>query len=127
MRVRPCWNADGHQTGSAFGAVVGAQLLPQSAGFDSDDRIVTRIESDLDAKVYGRGARNQGETVDVRSQQQFSGRSPATRWRIRIPEESAAAAGLDLSGLSQIQLAIRYGYYAGAFARAVTDADVVAS
>ncbi|HEU4687271.1 MAG TPA: hypothetical protein VFS23_02865, partial [Vicinamibacterales bacterium] len=67
------------------------------------------------------------ETVDVRSQQQFWGRSPATRWRIRIPEESAAAAGLDLSGLSQIQLAIRYGYYAGAFARAVTDADVVAS
>jgi hypothetical protein len=49
--------------------------------------------------------------LDESSKQQFWGRSPAARWRIRIPEESAAAAGLDLSGLSQIQLAIRYSYY----------------
>jgi hypothetical protein len=49
--------------------------------------------------------------LDERTKQQFWGRSPAARWRIRIPEEDAAAAGLDLSGLTQIQLAIRYSYY----------------
>jgi len=51
------------------------------------------------------------DDLDETDKQQFWGRSPATRWRIRIAEEAAAAAGLDLSGLSQIQLAIRYGYY----------------
>ncbi len=50
--------------------------------------------------------------LDESAKQQFWGRSPAARWRIRIPVESAADAGLDLSGLSQIQLAIRYSYYA---------------
>ncbi len=62
------------------------------------------------------------DDLDERSKQQFWGRSPAARWRIRIPEEDAAAAGLDLSGLSQIQLAIKYSYYVRTLARDTTDA-----
>jgi hypothetical protein len=62
------------------------------------------------------------DDLDERSNQQFWGRSPAARWRIRIPEEAAAAAGLDLGGLSQIQLAIKFSYYVRAVARNTTDA-----
>jgi hypothetical protein len=44
--VRPWWDADGHQIRRTLGAIVGLQLLPQSASFDAHDRIVTRIEPD---------------------------------------------------------------------------------
>jgi len=62
------------------------------------------------------------DDLDERSKQQFWGRSPAARWRIRIAEQDAAAAGLDLSGLSAIQLAIKYSYYVRALARDTSDA-----
>jgi hypothetical protein len=66
------------------------------------------------------------DDLDERSKQQFWGRSPAARWRIRIREEDAAAARLDLSGLSQIQIAIKFGYHVRAVARNATDAVTLA-
>jgi hypothetical protein len=41
----------------------------------------------------------------------FWGRSPATRWRIEISPDAAEDAGLDLSGLTEIQLAVRYAMH----------------
>ena len=45
-RISTRWDADGHQIRRALGAIVRVQFLPQSAGFDAHDRIVTRIEAD---------------------------------------------------------------------------------
>jgi hypothetical protein len=41
----------------------------------------------------------------------FWGRSPATRWRVEVTKAYAEDAGLDLSGLTEIQLAVKYAYY----------------
>jgi hypothetical protein len=44
------------------------------------------------------------------------------RDRIEISKESATAAGLYLSGLSEIQLVVKYGYYVRTVARSATEA-----
>jgi hypothetical protein len=49
--------------------------------------------------------------LDDLEKQQFWGRSPAARWRIGITPEAAAQAGLDLSALTEIQLAVKYAYF----------------
>jgi hypothetical protein len=55
------------------------------------------------------------ERVDQRRSRRhrrvFWGRSPAARWRISISALDAAAAELNLAGLTEIQLAVKYAYY----------------
>ena len=42
--------------------------------------------------------------------QRFWGRSPITTWRVTILPEAAQNAGLDLSNLTKVELAVRYKY-----------------
>jgi hypothetical protein len=50
------------------------------------------------------------EQLSEDEMQQFWGRSPITSWRVAILPEAAVNAGLDLSGLNQLQLAVRFKY-----------------
>ncbi|WP_211589080.1 hypothetical protein, partial [Allorhizocola rhizosphaerae] len=49
--------------------------------------------------------------LDETDKQVFWGRSPAARWRISITPQAAAEAELDLTGLTEIQLAVKYAYF----------------
>jgi hypothetical protein len=51
------------------------------------------------------------DDLDESEKQVFWGRSPAARWRVRIPANAATEAGLDLSGLTAIQLSVKYAYF----------------
>lgn len=51
------------------------------------------------------------DDLDETQKQIFWGRSPAARWRISVTPQDAAAAELDLTGLTEIQLAVKYAYF----------------
>ncbi|MEV6694960.1 hypothetical protein AB0M35_26135 [Micromonospora sp. NPDC051196] len=51
------------------------------------------------------------DDLDESDKQVFWGRSPAARWRITITPQAATAAGLDLTNLTEIQLAVKYAYH----------------
>jgi|GEM_PF-6472025 len=51
------------------------------------------------------------QDLDEADKQSFWGRSPAARWRVSISPQSATAAGLDLSGVTEVQLSVKYAYY----------------
>ncbi len=50
------------------------------------------------------------DQLDNPDKQQFWGRSPITTWRIDITPKAATNAGLDLSGVSQVDIVVRYKY-----------------
>src|SRR5439155_17545376 len=51
------------------------------------------------------------QDLNEADKQVFWGRSPAARWRVSIAPQAAAEAGLDLSGLTEIQLSVKYVYF----------------
>ena len=82
----------------------------------------TRVAIDAPRRIESSPAQIEGinpEDLNETDKQVFWGRSPAARWRVSITPQAADEAGLDLGGLTQVQLSVKYAYYSSSSAKEI--------